>query len=193
MKNTILAVTLFVLFFAPVAFGTTVLKIDFETMSNKSDLIIEGKVKSVASSYNEKGFAIFTKVEVEVLRTIKGQAEKVVTLRVPGGTVDGKTMTIFGAPQFEKDDRVILFLIKIPDKPDALFHVSGLFQGRYMVFNQGGITYTVMDIGKGRPIFSSCEEEKVDCLGNLGLSVIPLKELVEKVNAALAPVVGNDK
>ena len=193
MKSRIFMLALLIVFFSQAALATTVLKLDVETMTAKSDLIVEGVVKSVTAAFDEKGRSIVTTVEVTVARTIKGAAKDTVILQVPGGTVNGKTLKVFGAPTFEKGDNVFLFLVAVPDKSSSCYQVSGLFQGRYLVFEQDQVSYTVMDNGLGKPIFSKCENDRAKCLGKMGYKVAPLEELVGKVKAFIDGSAGVEK
>lgn len=170
-------------FFAGFAGATTVLKTDIKQMTLSSEAILEGAVTDVESRYEKGQTTIATYVEIKPAFFLKGKNERV-TLRIPGGQVGGKGLKVFGVPEFQKDQKVFLFLKKNPAEKN-IYSVNGFNQGRYMLFESKGVTHAVADNGMGLKIFESCPENAVKCLEEKGLGVRTYSEMIEKIKTWL--------
>jgi len=93
--------------------------------------IIQGKVTDVTSQWDAKGKTIFTYVTVTVDQWFKGTGPKAVTIRVPGGEVDGVGLMVEDTPAFKKGETVITFLE--PTEEQSVMKIKGLFQGKFTV------------------------------------------------------------
>jgi hypothetical protein len=79
-----------------------------------ADAIVIGAVEHVEGVASADG-AIRTLVTVSVERTLKGRVDRTVTLRLPGGSVNGRGFWIPGSPRFTVGERQLLFLSVHPD------------------------------------------------------------------------------
>lgn len=127
-RRRLAGVALVALLIAPVtpALASTFLETDLTTLAGRSEAVVHGLVLSAESSWNEDHTLIFTEVTVEVARTYRGQAPAIVTLRVPGGSVDGYAIRMYGGPEFPVDKEVIVFLDRWPD---GAYKVTGYHMG----------------------------------------------------------------
>lgn len=93
--------------------------------------IVQGQVTDIKSQWDPKGKTIFTYVTVTVDQWFKGAGPKTVTIRVPGGEVNGVGLMVEDMPAFKKGETVITFLE--PTEEQSVMKVKGLFQGKFVV------------------------------------------------------------
>jgi hypothetical protein len=102
--------------------------LSLEELTSKSSIIIRGKVIALSSRWNEERTQILTDVTIEVSDYIKGESQGAeLTIRVPGGVVEGIGMWVSDVPSFEEGQEVVLFLFGND------FEVVGGFQGKFTV------------------------------------------------------------
>ena len=113
--------------------ATTVVRIDLQTMTHASHVIVHGEVVSVtpvAVNGNERN--IRTDIVVRVQDLLKGpRGLKTLTLQLPGGKLGGWAMQIPGMPGFTAGEEVVLFL----EKTKANYAIAGLSQGKFSIRN----------------------------------------------------------
>jgi hypothetical protein len=106
--------------------ATTLMKVDVPMLKQESESVVHARVKSMESAWNEQRTMIFTAVTLDVIRTLHGKPAEQVTVRVPGGTVDGYTIEMAGAPKFQAGSAVVAF---INQWDDGTPKVAGYYQG----------------------------------------------------------------
>lgn len=102
---------------APFANATMVMPSSLEQMVAGSDAIVIGIV-TAKNSYAD-GNRIYTSVTVEVkeyLKSYGGETPASIELKLLGGTVGTKTMTVDMSPRLDVGDEVALFLKRAGDK-----------------------------------------------------------------------------
>ncbi len=110
-------------------YASTFVYMDVEDITNRSDVIIRGKVREVESRYNEERTKIFTYSTIDVKDVLKGKLPPIIKVRTFGGRVEDVNMKVPGMPEFKKDEEVFLFLKKSED----FYHVTGMIQGKYTI------------------------------------------------------------
>ena len=126
------------------------IKEDIASLARSSEAVVVGRVVGMDSAWNEERTMIFTQVTLQVNRRLQGEAGDEVVIRVPGGTVDGFTAVMAGAPEVHMGQRVMTFLARwdngalmvngyfqglsqaIPDKAGNLMLTGGVADGRSM-------------------------------------------------------------
>src|SRR6185503_10390927 len=100
--------------------GTTVPKMDLQTLINNSDHIVQGKVEGMDVVVEQR--RPFTRVRVRVDDPIyarRGDRRQTVFLKFLGGRMDTAMgpvdLKVSGMPSFNMGDNVILFLREQPD------------------------------------------------------------------------------
>jgi hypothetical protein len=187
----VLALALIVAIAVPAA-ATSLRKMELEELVDNADLIVLGTVAKVEFKPVGNRASVVTDATINVEQTLKGAAGKSVKVRVPGGKLDKKTLKVFGAPTFTEGDRYFLLLRK--DVNDSTVHrVAGFFQGRYLIYEEGGETFGVSDHGKGRQVLEKCQGKRNGCLKSSGMTVIKLEELTQRVKARIGVESGTDK
>jgi hypothetical protein len=123
--------TLVLLLVAPgLAGATLLLPADFTDMVINARAIVHGRVVDVRSALTSDRQDIETFVTVAVLEHIKEDLGRAVTFRVPGGQVGRYRSVMVGAPWFDEDDEVVIFLSA---RGASIPSVFGLSQGVYRV------------------------------------------------------------
>ena len=108
--------------------ATTVQKMELPQLVSASDNIVQGRVESIETRYEDK--MVYTYVSLIVDDPLKGDRRRTVLLRQLGGRIGAKAIRISGMPEFKTGDEVIVFL---RDRKDGTFDVVGLNQGKYDV------------------------------------------------------------
>jgi uncharacterized protein (DUF779 family) len=118
--------------------GATTMKIlGIPDLTKASTHIVQGKIKSIKSSWNQEKTIISTDIELDVIETVKGSiGEKTIVLHMLGGKMDGRTTLVVGAPSFEVGEEDVLFL-ELMDKQNIVerdhYRLVGLAQGKFSV------------------------------------------------------------
>jgi PKD repeat protein len=110
----------------PVASATTIVMPTDDQLIVKSPVIVEGTV--VSSVPVQIGTRIWTETQVNVGRSIKGDASGTITIREIGGVLGDQFTKIFGAPEYSVGERVLLFLTPTP-RGD--YQTTDLFLGKF--------------------------------------------------------------
>lgn len=120
-------------------------------MVKQAEAVVEGTVVGSRSFWSESGRIIFTEFDVAVESRLVGEAPQMVTVRVPGGEVDGYVVEAAGFPMLENDSRVILFLDGSEEKAGRGFYtVLGHQQGHYQVVERlDGVVLAVPQVDEG--------------------------------------------
>ncbi|HEX7832571.1 MAG TPA: hypothetical protein VF787_23140, partial [Thermoanaerobaculia bacterium] len=111
---------------AMAAQATTIVLPSDEQLIAKAQVIVEGEV--IASTPYDRNGSIWTEASIAVTRTVKGEASGTIAVREPGGMLDDRITKIFGAPEFESGQRVLLFLTH---DNDGAYRVVDLFVGKF--------------------------------------------------------------
>lgn len=158
----------------PVARATLLQRFEIEDLAVRSEAVVIARVAEVTSGWEEDSM-IRTRVRLEIERTIAGRAPREVTVVIAGGTVDGVSATIGGAPRFEKGDRVVVFL---EPRRTGGKHVVGAFQGAFRLETE---RETGMPLAVREPMHGASFVGLAD--GDDGARMLYLDELEARVKA----------
>src|SRR5256714_6066072 len=119
-------------FALPAARATTVIPPTFDELVTKAETIFEGTVTGLRSEYTGEGANrhIVTYVSFKVEDAIKGATGSDYTIRMFGGTVDGRTVEVTDAPRVKVGDRDILF---VENNGTQFIPLVGIMHGRFHV------------------------------------------------------------
>ncbi|CAN5412810.1 hypothetical protein BH20VER3_BH20VER3_20970 [soil metagenome] len=115
-----------------VANATTVIPPKFNDLVDRAQLIFEGEVTGLQSQWIGEGseHRIVTYVTFKVADTLKGDAGATFSMRMLGGTVDGRTMEVSDAPKFKVGDHDLLF---VENNGSQFIPLVGIMHGRFRV------------------------------------------------------------
>ena len=130
-----LLLLLSLLLLAADARGTVVIPADLGELSRDAMAIARGRVAALDTQWTEDRGTIETIVTLEVESYLKGALGATLRFKVPGGELGRFRSVVVGAPEFEVDQRVVVFLgARGPSVP----YVLGFNQGVYRVSHTGG-------------------------------------------------------
>ncbi len=161
MKKIIvgLGIIIFVLLVFPIESSIAISKkLTFSELTEEADIVILGEVSEVSCKCSEGSKKIYTYVTIIVEKTIKGPSNDKITVRLLGGKVGGKTMKVFGMPEFKKEEEIYLFL-----KSDESLYcpVVGWLQGKFNIKkDKNGERVVVNNKGNSPPGFEEEISEK---------------------------------
>ena len=138
------------------AAGSTFAKVDIPILRQMSESVVHARVTDIRSERIGRGM-IFTYVTLDVTSTLHGRADRQLVVKVPGGTVDGYTIKMEGAPEFQRGSTVVAFIARWDDGTPM---VAGYFQGVSKVVRdtlgnltlQGGAANGLTISGLGRQL-----------------------------------------
>ncbi|MEY2556592.1 MAG: hypothetical protein QOE34_17 [Verrucomicrobiota bacterium] len=119
-------------FIATNARATTVIPPTFDQLVTEAELIFQGSVTEVRSQWIGEGaeHSIVTFVTFTIEDALKGAPGNSYTIRLLGGTVDGRTMEVSDTPKFKVGDRDILF---VEHNNSQFVPLVGIMHGRFHV------------------------------------------------------------
>jgi hypothetical protein len=115
--------------------ATTVIAPSFDRLVDSSDYIVRATVKSVVSEWRDNPDKpgqryIGSRVELEVLETVKGTPPSPLVLDLVGGKVGDKELAIDGMPKFVVGEENILF---VKGNGRQIVPLVGMMHGKFSV------------------------------------------------------------
>lgn len=123
-------VLLAALLLLPAASATTIAKLSFDQLTDKSDLVVSGTVTRSWTAWDAEHKYIWTHYEVAVLSEIKGRAGRNVEIEELGGVVGDSGMTVPGSVVYQTGEKVLVFLSR---QPNGYLRTTGWGQGKYRI------------------------------------------------------------
>lgn len=102
------------------------IRADVPTLRQMSESVVHARTIRMESAWGAEGRMIYTYVTLRVIKTLHGTPSDEIIVRVPGGTVDGYTVKMDGAPEFRVGQAVVAFISQWNDGTPM---VAGYFQG----------------------------------------------------------------
>lgn len=169
-----LGALLFTVVGAASARATSVAPMDLRALSTRAEAVVVARCTGVtaaidALTHRPGTFATFAVDEVVKGSGIAGE----VTVAIPGGVVDGRALTIAGAPSFAAGRAAVLFLTA--PRADGARGVMGFDQGAYQVEEATG----------GRAVRAARTEAGADGGAAVGPAVVPLADFLAEVKGYL--------
>lgn len=128
--------------------ASTFVALDSLELVGNSDAVVQGRVLSTESFWDEQGRVIVTEARVVVEEAILGAPESVVLVRTPGGRVGNFTVEAHGFPKLSTGGEVILFLDRA--RADGTRRLVGHQQGHFDVVERlDGVRMAVPAIADG--------------------------------------------
>lgn len=131
--HALLVLLLLILFAVTPTVSASMEKISVEDLTKEADVIVIGNIKEVESRWSLGRTTINTYVTLSVENYIKGgEGQETLTIITQGGSKWGFTVWVEDAPDFTKNEKVLVFL----KKAGREFSVAGWVQGKYIVENE---------------------------------------------------------
>ena len=122
----------------PTARATTVVPPEFGALVNTSDYVVRAVVKSIAAEERvapSGAKMIYSRVELEVKQIVAGRPPSPLVLDVLGGTLNGREMSIGGAPKFHVGDEAIYF---VQGNGRQIYPLTTMMHGLYPIKKEAG-------------------------------------------------------
>lgn len=104
-------------------------------LARQAEIVAVGTVTSVVSEWNENHSSIRTRVDLAVSEFLKGSnADKSLSLVIPGGEVDGVGELYSHMPRFQANEEVFVFARK---DTRGIYRVAGGSEGKYSLQRDG--------------------------------------------------------
>ena len=123
--------------------STVMERMDIPSLARASTVVVHARVAAIESTWNRNRTMVFTDVKLHIISSIWGRAGDQIIIRVPGGTVDGVTVEMIGAPRFRLSEEIVAFVGRWRDGTpmvagydQGLSRVERTFFGRRLV---GGV------------------------------------------------------
>ena len=140
----------------------TVANVTEEQLTNKAEMIVIGTVLSAYSERDAFTREVYTFISIRVSDHMKGtNRARVIELKTLGGATKDQMMYVPGAPDFHKNEEVMLFLER---RADGSLMPVGMALGKYSVYRDAETDQKIVlrqTDGYGR-YFSTPRAEKMD-------------------------------
>jgi hypothetical protein len=121
----------FVLAASAVVMATSVVVPSDDEMIIGARAIVRGTVRGITSRYDEQHKAVFTYVTLQVGEVLKGNITAAeIVLKQPGGVTAEHASLIFGVPEFNNGENVLVYL---DTWPDGSLRVYQWFLGKFSI------------------------------------------------------------
>lgn len=144
----------------PAARATSVVPPRFAELVAEADAIYRGRVTDIQARRVERadgnGSVIKTFVTFSIERTLKGVAQKEVTLQFLGGTIGDERLEVSGMPTFQLGAREIVFVQK---NGTQFCPLVAMMHGRYRVLRDAATASDRVARDNGAPLTDPTEVE----------------------------------
>ena len=131
MRAKLIITLSFILLLASLLSAAVAKKLSMEFLVENSKAIVHGKVKSMKAAWDKDKKAIWTEIEIEIEKTLKGDAKDTINVYVRGGKVGDIAQEAAGSANFSKDEEVVVFCWVDSEKRTQIL---GMSQGKFKVF-----------------------------------------------------------
>ena len=166
--------------------ATTLVRYDLATLTEEAVQIVVASCQS-RDSHVSKG-QIYTRTQLTVLQTLKGQPRKKIVMELPGGTHGNRSTHWAGMPQFDPAEEVVLFLTEADQAGNPW--PLGLVQGKFRIDRQQAKKPVVVQSLEGVHFLSGHRHEEEG--DSVSLDQMPLEEFLDQIRSYLAPVEGEN-
>ncbi|MFI5398340.1 MAG: matrixin family metalloprotease [Candidatus Binatia bacterium] len=112
--------------------GTTFVLMSHEDLARSSAVIALGQVQAISTTADSAEH-VETLIRIAVEEQVKGARQRTVTMAVPGGSAAQVRRVVYGAPQFNLGERVLVFLRQ---RSDGTLTPNGLAMGKYTIVHR---------------------------------------------------------
>lgn len=161
-----------------VANATTFVRLDLSRLAQTAAAIARLRCLS-SQSISENG-QIWTDTRFAVREILKGRLSSVITVRTPGGRLDGVTAHVDGVPRFSPREEAFLFLLAPPGEP---YRILGWAQGTIRIsLDPRSSRQLLTQDSASLPVFDPARKE----FRAEGLRRVEIQDFRDRVRRALA-------
>ncbi len=167
------------------ASATMLQELDTAQLTREARSVQLGEITSSWSSWDPEKRMVYTYVKMRVDQTLKGDANREVLIRQPGGRAGGIGMIVHGVASFRPGERALVFL-KVD--ADGAPTVVGMAQGKFRIY-RSAVTGEEMALFRApRNLEFYTRGERGQALHVVNSPVekrIPLRDLIGEIQAAV--------
>ena len=163
---------------AAVASSSTVERMDPDQLTSRANVIFHGKCVEKKARERSDG-AVVTDYQFDVYEFLKGAKGKTFSFTAYGGIIGDRGSAIAGAPQFQVDEEVLLFLDTI--NKAGCRQTIGLAQGKYSIRLVDGKKTAFRDL-EGLKLLDPETKKVAEPKAEQG---VPFDELTDRVKTRL--------
>ncbi len=141
------------------AMSLTIAQTSLQEITTESTIIVHGNIAAIDCQWKDDNHDfIYTFLTVEVDEYLKGNADSELTVRQLGGQIGEIGHHLAGAPIYEEDDEVVLFLVEF----EGTYVIHSIALGSFRVFSGANRTKQVVnDLGNVN-LIDPVTKEKVE-------------------------------
>jgi hypothetical protein len=124
--------------------ATSVSSLSFEELTDRSEVVVTGKINRAWADWDAEHKYIWTHYELGVSAALKGTPGSTLILSEPGGLVGIEGMSIAGSVRYQAGEAVLVFLQRMPN---SYLRTTGWSQGKYTVDKAGRLHSAVLPGG----------------------------------------------
>src|SRR5438067_422572 len=113
-------------------FGTTVIPMSVERLTQASTHVVVGQAISSRSEWNQQHTQIFTYTRFRIARSLKGKAPAEIVVKQMGGRAGGYEQKVAGVRQLNANEQAVLF-VHPSQAADGSVVITGLMQGDFRI------------------------------------------------------------
>ena len=160
---------------APSISATSIKPISVETLTQRSELVVEARAERSWAQWNPQHTLIYTYTRFATGHTLKGTAPPEFTVRQMGGSAGGYMQHVAGLRYWLPNEEAVLFLR--PSEERGVMSVVGLMQGNFMIARSPeGVGFASNGV-PGVEIYAPGQQGAQEYSG----ARIPLRELERRV------------
>jgi hypothetical protein len=155
--------------------ATSIPSLSFEELTDRSELIVTGRINRAWADWDTGHKYIWTHYELGVSAALKGNPDATVILSEPGGVSGIEGMNIAGSVVYHPGETVLLFLQRMPN---GYLRTTGWSQGKYRVDKTGRLQAAALPGGM-EVVDTKTRSIRATALRSLdGMQVADLRALV---------------
>jgi hypothetical protein len=110
--------------------ATTIIPVTLERLASESSHVVEGRVVSTESKWNQQHTLIFTYTTIAITKTLKGNSQSSLVVKQIGGSAEGYTQKVAGV-RYSKPGEESVFFLRPSATHDGSYEITGLMQGLF--------------------------------------------------------------
>lgn len=154
-----------------------------DDLVHSSTVIALGAVQGISTTTDSTD-DLHTQITIAVEDPVKGVADGMLSIVVPGGVAGSVRRVVFGAPQFYLGERVLVFLRQ---RPDGMLSANALAMGKFTVVPSAAGDVARRQIGEGgEAAVFTYDQTSGGLTPQLGTDERPLGAFLEKLRGIVA-------
>lgn len=109
-KRSLLAAMVFLFFSFSTAYATVMVFMDIEALASQSDVIVHARIGESRTYVDPSDEQVVTDTQLHVIRTVKGEHQRELTVQQWGGEYQGSIYRVPGDARLREGEEVVVFM-----------------------------------------------------------------------------------